>query len=289
MSDVLGPVPKTLEDELFEKFREIERNFRERRWEPAELNGGKLSEVTYCILRGYVDGSFPAKSKKLANFYDACLKMEKEPASWGRSVRIQLPRMLIALYEIRNNRNVGHVGGDVDPNQMDAVCVLQMAKWVVAELVRIFHGISLAEANSLIEALSEREVSLIWDTGSVRRVLDNSISMLDKTLVLLFSSTLPLSETELIESLEHSNTSVYRRDVLRRAHADRLIEHDERAKRIKISPLGIIKGRNQGSSQRSNLDYLRPFLIEQTNFYFPILHNIPAIRFQVRHRFAIAH
>lgn len=239
MSHLLGAVPQALEDELFEKFREIERNFRERRWEPAELNGGKLCEVVYCILRGHVDGSFPAKSYKPPNFYDACLKMEKESVSFGRSVRIQLPRMLIALYEIRNNRNVGHVGGDVDPNHMDAVCVLHMAKWVVAELVRIYYGVTLAVASAIVEALSEREVSLIWDAGSVRRVLDNSLSMLEKTLVLLFGSARLLSEAELIASLEHSNPSVYRRDVLRRAHADRLIEYDENTKTVKISPLGI--------------------------------------------------
>jgi hypothetical protein len=241
MTHLLGAVPQSLEDELFEKFREIERNFRERRWEPAELNGGKLCEVAYCILRGHVDSNFPAKSYKPANFYDACLKLEKEPASWGRSVRIQLPRMLIALYEIRNNRNVGHVGGDVDPNHMDAVCVLHMAKWVVAELVRIFHGVSLTEATALVEALSEREVALIWDAGSVRRVLDNNLSMLEKTLVLLFGSAQPLTEMELFKSLEHSNPSVYRRDVVRRAHKDRLVEYDEDARTVKISPLGIAR------------------------------------------------
>ena len=239
MAHVLGAVPQSLEDELFEKFREIERNFRERRWEPAELNGGKLSEVAYCILRGHVDGRFPQKSSKPANFYDACRDFENAPASFGRSVRIQLPRILIALYEIRNNRNVGHVGGDVDPNQMDSVCVLHMAKWVVSELVRIFHGVTLAQASDMVEALSERELSLIWDTGSVRRVLDNSLNMLEKTLVLLFSSAGPLKESDLLASLEHSNPSVYRRDVLRRAHDDRLIEYDENARMVKISPLGI--------------------------------------------------
>jgi hypothetical protein len=239
VNHLLGTVPQALENELFEKYREIERNFRERRWEPAELNGGKLCEVVYCILRGHVDGSFPAKSYKPPNFYDACLKMEKEPASYGRSIRIQLPRILIALYEIRNNRSVGHVGGDVDPNHMDAVCVLHMAQWVVAELVRIFHGVTLAEAGAMVEALSEREVTLIWNAGSVRRVLDNSLSMLEKTLVLLFGSPQSLSEAELIASLEHSNPSVHRRDVLRRALADRLIEYDERTKTVKISPLGI--------------------------------------------------
>src|ERR1044071_265256 len=109
MTHLLGSVPLVLEGELFEKFREIERNFREHRWEPAELNGGKLCEVAYCILRGHVDGNFPAKSSKPQNFYAACVEMENLPTALGRSVRIQLPRMLIALYEIRNNRNVGHV------------------------------------------------------------------------------------------------------------------------------------------------------------------------------------
>ncbi|WP_375461912.1 hypothetical protein [uncultured Enterovirga sp.] len=239
MNHLLGAVPQALEKELFEKFREIERNFRERRWEPAELNGGKLCEVAYCILRGHIDSNFPVKSYKPVNFYEACQKLEKEPASWGRSIRIQLPRILIALYEIRNNRNVGHVGGDVDPNHMDAVCVLHMAKWMVAELVRIFHGVSLPDATAMVEAISEREVSLIWDTGSVRRVLDNRLSMLEKTLVLLFGSTQPLSESDLIKSLEHSNPSVYRRDVLRRAHADRLLEYGVDTKTVRISPLGI--------------------------------------------------
>jgi hypothetical protein len=236
---LLGLVPQALEDDLLAKLREIERNFREHRWEPAELNGGKLCEVAYCIIRGRADGSFAVRSQKPANFYDACLKMEKEPASLGRSIRVQLPRMLIALYEIRNNRNVGHVGGDVDPNHMDAVCVLQMAKWVVSEMVRIFHGVSLFDATALVEAVSDREISLVWDAGSVRRVLDNKLSMLDQTLVLLFASLQPMLEAELVASVEHSNPSVYRRDVLRRAHADRLIEYDPSTKLVKISPSGI--------------------------------------------------
>lgn len=241
MPHFLGIVPQTLEDELFERFREIERNFRERRWEPAELNGGKLSEVAYCILRGYVDSAFPQKSSKPGNFHAACSDLANAPAKFERSVRIQVPRMLIALYEIRNNRNVGHVGGDVDPNHMDSVCVLHMAKWVVAELIRIFHGVSLIEASDIVEALSEREVALIWDSGSTRRVLANSLKMLDKTLLLLFSSTAPLAESDLLASLEHSNPSVYRSDVLRKAHKNRLIEYNETNHTVKISPLGIAR------------------------------------------------
>lgn len=239
MKQLLGSVPPAFEEELLDKYREIERNFRESRWEPAELNGGKFCEVVYCIIRGHVDGSYPHKLSKPSNFYDSCLKMEKESSTFGRSIRIQIPRMLAALYEIRNNRNVGHIGGDVNPNHMDAVFVLQSAKWILAELVRIFHGVSLPEATAIVETLTERQMPLVWDTGTIRRVLDTGLSMLEKTLVLLFGSTLPMPESELVASLEHSNPSVYRRDILRRAHSQRLIEYSSDTKLVQISPLGI--------------------------------------------------
>ncbi len=114
-----------LRDELLGAFNEIVKNFRQRRWEPSELNGGKLCEVVYSILRGYVSGKYVARAKKPSNMVDACKKLETDTDAKAvpRSIRIQIPRMLVALYEIRNNRNVGHVGGDIDPNHMDAMCV----------------------------------------------------------------------------------------------------------------------------------------------------------------------
>jgi hypothetical protein len=238
MASYLTGVPKLFEDELLEHYREIERNFRERRWEPAELNGGKLCEVAYSILRGHIDGSFPSKPTKPKQFSQACLDLEKAPPSFGRSIRLLMPRTMIALYDIRNSRSVGHVGGDVNPNHMDSICVLHMAKWIVSELIRLFYGVSIQEAQNLVEAISEREVALVWETGTRRRVLATSLSMLEKTLVLLYSAVDPVSEAELVADLEHSNSSVYRRDVLRKAHKSRLLEYSEASKTVVISPLG---------------------------------------------------
>jgi hypothetical protein len=62
--------------------------------------------------------------------------------------------------------------------------------------------------------------------------------MLEKTLVLLYSSIDPVLEAELVKDLEHSNGSVYRRDVLRKAHKERLLEYDGTAKTVVISPKG---------------------------------------------------
>lgn len=147
--------------------------------------------------------------------------------------------MLLALYEVRNNRGVGHVGGDVDPNHMDAACVLEMSKWMMSELVRVFHGSSTEEAATAVDSLVERTLPTVWKAGENLRVLDYTKSMRDKLLILAYQSSGPVEEGDLFRWVEHSNSSVFRRDVIRPAHKLKLIEYDQNRKTIQISPVGI--------------------------------------------------
>ena len=242
-NNLFSTVPSSLVTELVDALVKIETNFRERRWEPSELNGGKLSEVVYTILHGYVSGSFASQASKPSNMVDACRNLEKAGNSFPRSIRIQIPRMLIALYEIRNNRGVGHVGGDVDPNEMDATCVLQMSKWIVSELIRVFHSSSVStdEATDIVNAISSREFSLIWEVAGTFRVLDPSLSKPKQTLLLLYARPSGITEKELVAAIEPSSAANYRRDVLRPAHRDRLLEYSQRAGTVIISPKGAKK------------------------------------------------
>lgn len=235
----LNGIPLAFEKSLFDRYREIERNFRERRWAPSELDGGKLCEAAYSILHGHISGSFPDKPSKPRNFPKSCSDLEKADPSFGHSVRILIPKMLIPLYDIRNHRGVGHIGGDVDPNHMDAVCVLHMAKWIVSEFVRIFHSTTTAEAQRLVETLTERHIDVVWEVGDKKRILNPSLTMLEKTLLILYSEDEAISETTLVDYIEHSNPSVYRRDVLRKAHKSKLLEYDAASKTVEISPVGI--------------------------------------------------
>jgi hypothetical protein len=245
-ADTLAAVPSGLRDPLFSAFDEIVRNYRERRWEPAELNGGKLSEVIYNILKGVVDGRFPTRPKKPANMLDACKALEQADGNqFSRSIRIQVPRVLIALYEVRNNRGVGHIGGDVDPNHMDATFVLHASKWLMAELVRIFHNTDIATASATVDALVERESPLVWEVAGKRRVLAGGLSMKEKMLLLLYTSPTPVAEKDICEWIEHSNPTTFRRDVIVPAHDSRLIEYDRTTRLLHLSELGssFVEGR----------------------------------------------
>ncbi len=114
----------------------------------------------------------PSRPQKLRNMVNACRGLETADDSvFPRSVRIQIPRMLIALNEIRNNRGAGHVGGDVNPNEMDSRVVLEMSKWIMAELVRMFHNVTTEEASTVVESLVERTIPVVWVTDGRSRVL----------------------------------------------------------------------------------------------------------------------
>src|SRR5205814_651141 len=98
------------------------------------LDGGRFSEIVYTILSGHVGGSYPATASKPQNFPLSCETLKQADRQiFPQSVRLGIPRVLVGLYEIRNNRGVGHVGGDVDANHMDATYVLHAAQWVMAE------------------------------------------------------------------------------------------------------------------------------------------------------------
>lgn len=241
-SKVLTGIPAGLRDPLFQSYQEIVTNFAEHRWEPSELNGGKFCEVVYTIINGIIAGSLPPRPSKPPDMVLACRALEKTPAQSSRvgdrSLRILIPRVLPALYEIRNNRGVGHVGGDVDPNFMDATAVYGMASWTLAELVRIFHGISTKDAQETVDALVERKIGLVWEVEQIKRVLDPGMGKADQALVLLYSKPSWVDEQDLVSWVEYSNPNMFRKNILLVLHKKRLIEYDAQHNRARISPLG---------------------------------------------------
>jgi hypothetical protein len=239
----LAGLPAGLRGELIDSYRNITRNFIEHRWEPSELNGGKFAEVVFTIVEGAIGGAFPAKAKKPPRMVDVCRALESRPATAlpsDRSLRVHVARALVYLYDIRNQRGVGHVGGDVDPNAMDASAVVAMASWVMAELVRIFHNVSTREAQDTVEALVERKAPLIWEVeAGTKRVLEPTLGTKDQILLLLHHSTGWVPAVHLQRWVEYKNKSRFRDEILGELHKPaRLIEFDEKGDLAKISPLG---------------------------------------------------
>jgi hypothetical protein len=235
-SKLLANIPASLREPLIEEYRGICNAYNEGRWKLASLDAGRFCEVAYTIVHGALSGTFASAPEKPKNFLAACQALEnKAPVLVGdRSLRILIPRLLPALYEVRNNRNVGHVGGDVVANKMDSTFVREAASWVVAELVRITHGVSTSEAQDSVDALVERTHPLVWEVDGIKRVLSRGMKISDEVLVLLYS-TPGWTKTSDLKAWTHNNPNLNR--VLSGLFKKRVIEVG--TDKAMITPLGV--------------------------------------------------
>jgi hypothetical protein len=144
----------------------------------------------------------------------------------------------VFVYDIRNNRSIGHVGGDVDPNYMDASIVLSSAKWILAELVRVFQGmVDIHQASLVVDSLVEKDVPYLWSIGENVRVLDDALPASDKVLLLAYSSSDPPEDAVLAKWIEYRNMSRFKA-ILRKLHSGRFIEYDSGGL-VHLSPKGV--------------------------------------------------
>jgi hypothetical protein len=147
--------------------------------------------------------------------------------------------MMVGLYDIRNNRGVGHSGAEVDPNRMDATFVLYASKWLVAELVRLLHTLTTEEATAIVDALVEREIPWVWHEEDKKRLLRLGMTWKQQTLVMLLSEATEVAEADLLQWLEHPNIANFRKDVLRPLHKLRQVEYDVDKRTVRLLPPGV--------------------------------------------------
>lgn len=250
----LAGIPSSLREELLNTFNAVIRNHREGRWEAAELNAGKLCEIVYTVIRGRADGTYPATSSKPRDMVRSCRGLEQIPStSLERALRIQIPRVIMGVYEMRNNRNVGHVGGDVDPGYMDSEFASAASRWMIADLVRAYHSVTTQEATQIVEALTQREIPLIWEFDGTKRVLSPRTRTAEKILLLLYATSGPVHEDTLRGWVEYQHISRFRTVILRRLHIEKKIEYDSDERIVHLLPPGTLyveKALLNGSSRR---------------------------------------
>ena len=234
--NVLGLLPSGLRVPLLEEYQRILHSFLENRWLPSELSGGRFCEIVFTVIAGYASGSYANAPKKPQDFVGACRRLEQN-THVPRSFQILIPRLLPALFEVRNNRGVGHVGGDVDPNYMDAAFVVTSCSWVMGELIRVFHDVSIGEAQALVDSLAQRRIPLIWEGRDTRRVLQPDLKIRSQILLLLATSSSPVHISDLLHWIEYRNVG-YFRTLLRKMHSQRLVEFCDDGECVEILPPG---------------------------------------------------
>ncbi|HWO40201.1 MAG TPA: hypothetical protein VNO43_00160, partial [Candidatus Eisenbacteria bacterium] len=184
----LSGVPGQFRKRLISAYESLKRDHAEGQYEASGLAAGKFCEICLRLLQHLVTGSSTAFGTQIPNFADECRKLVTSPAgSTVESLRTVIPRALVFMYTMRNKRGIGHVGGDVEANQIDSATLARVADWIVCELIRVYHGLSLEEAQDLVDTLATRSMPDIWEVGGKKRVLRNGLSASQQALLLLYS------------------------------------------------------------------------------------------------------
>ncbi len=240
LDSALADIPTQFRSRLIDTYLDLKKNCAESRHEPAGLAAGKFCEVVLRFLQKKVHGSFTAFGTKIGNYADECRRLITAPAKGGNeSERTVLPRALVFLYTMRNKRGIGHIGGDVDANAIDIAAMAKTADWIVCELIRINHGLSLEEAQDIVDGISVRELPAIWQVAGKKRVLKEGLKARDQALLLLYSnqSSSVLLE-DLCEWVEYSNPAMFKKKVIGELHKHRFLEFDKESESITLSPKG---------------------------------------------------
>ncbi|NGP90257.1 hypothetical protein [Fodinibius halophilus] len=223
-----------ISDHLVSSFLEIEENFVIKKWKPSELNAGHFVEAVRRIIELELFGKYTPFNNKLPHFNDSELQ-RYERQKGHESFRMLIPRILKAIYNIRNKRGVGHIS-DISPNEMDATLILYNVKWVLAEIIRLNSNLKPEETQQIINKIVERDIQLLWKDGEVKRILNPNILAKDKVLVLLYDES-PMPAEKIRGIIEYKNSYNFKK-ILKGLHSDRLIEFDD-DNICKISPTGI--------------------------------------------------
>jgi hypothetical protein len=243
LESALSAVPTQFRGRLIKSYRDLKSAYSGGQHDACGLRVGRFCEIVLRFLQDHLTQAFIPFGTKIQNFDDECKKLEKSPKAAGpEDLRVIMPRALAFLYTLRNKRGIGHEGAEVDANEIDAATMVRGADWCLCELIREFHKLPLEDAQSILDAITDRQLPDVWSVAGKKRVLRQDLNFQSMTLLLLYSEReTSVAAEDLCSWTEHSNLSNYRRDVLKPLHAQRLIEYDEDSKMAILSPTGIAK------------------------------------------------
>lgn len=211
---------------LLDEYEDLIHRFDLGDYRPSELNAARFSEAGFRICQHACTGKHTPIGKSLPRVDKLLLTLEQTPGgSVDDTFRIHIPRALRFVYDLRNKRDVAHLGAGVSPNFSDASLVLACSSWVTAEIVRVCHQCDIATAQSIVDNLVQRRTSLIWAEDDIVRVLDPSLSYRNQVLLILHHlQPAWVSSENLFAWVEYSNMSVFRLKVLSGLHKEALIQ-----------------------------------------------------------------
>ncbi len=229
--------PADIVDSLIKAYMELKENFYLGKFKPTELEGGFFVECARRIIDIQLFNKTVPIGKDLPKFNDQELQRYQNAIPGDEAFRLHIPRILISIFKMRNNRGVAHLS-HVSPNIMDSTFIMSACDWVMAEFLRQVSTLKPDECQRIVDSIVQRKVPIVFEDGDTQRVLDHTMKKNDQTLILLYYNSQPIKDDTLCGWVEYSSLSMYKKRVLQPFHNTRFIEYRKDGLCV-ITPKGI--------------------------------------------------
>ncbi len=130
--------------------------------------------------------------------------------------------------DIRNRRDVGHVGGDVSPNFSDSLYVVHSADWILTEIIRIYFQCPIREAQKIVASLNEKQIPVIAEVDGFVRVQNTDLKKDEQALAILYHKHPDkVSDTALHSWIGYSTLRGFKVNILEKLHEQALVHYKE--------------------------------------------------------------
>lgn len=218
-------IPDDLSEKLIKEFLEIKKRFAMRDWGPGQLNGGRFAEVILRIFQHLLGKPItPFGTDMPANEKTSIINSIQNHPTIDEHIRQKITAIVRLQLDFRNNRDVAHLGG-FDANSMDATFVMTSASWALCELLRVYGGLPMDEAQELVNGLSTKEYPVLMKFEGDLYIARHDLQSKEEVLVLLYTHS-KLDFDELLAKTRDKNRSRFR-NMLAKMIQDRFIEQKD--------------------------------------------------------------
>lgn len=222
---LVSKLPPDIVEAMLEEYIHIKQQFFLRKFRPTELNAARFSEHVLRVLQ-YIDtGNYTPLGVAVQS--QSIINSIGHNTAIPNSLRVFVPRLVRVILDVRNQRDVAHVGGEVNPNLSDSLLVVHSTDWILTELIRHFHNCSIREAQLIVDALNEIKIPIVADVDGFIRVQDTKLDTKKKILVILYhKSPAKVLDGDLVKWIRYSNPSRFKSELLKQLDDEAMIHYE---------------------------------------------------------------
>lgn len=186
LSAIEPPLDPILAKQLLDEFISLEKRFILRDWEPATLDGGQFAEAAARIIYHQDSGNL-----NLRRSVHKCLEYVEDPTNNNshyfptRKAALHLSRVLRTIYKFRSDRGAIHIDPDYSANHIDSKLVVENARWVLSEILRLFWTADRSEVASTIRQIVQFDIPAIGEYENRLLVQRTDCTAEEEILILL--------------------------------------------------------------------------------------------------------